>query len=495
MKTQLIQLVNHDDLISIRDRMAWAKTPRILLMWPKRGRVEIRPLDMALLKRHAESLGAELGVVTRSREIKSAARRFGISVFSKPSDAQKKSWIEKRSVHPVRRFPRTDLRLIRAALPVAELFRFTNRPLQRLIVFGVGVLSVFLIMLVLIPSAEIKVNLPAKTQEMAISVNAVPDVDGIQISGVVPQRELTLVVEGNASALSTGSLTTPDGFATGEVQLINLTNKAVNLPEGTPVITSAEPSISFVTSQAVDVPAGKGKTGSVNIRATTPGPDGNVHAGAITILEGAPALLLNVANIQPTTGGSIIVVPQATDQDRESLKKRLLSDLQRGVMIEFPKHIAANDILFPKTISLNKIVEEIYSPAPGEVGDKVSLLLRAEFRIAFSSFSDLHLLSEQLLDASLPTGFVPLPGEIEINHLPGFAEGQNVIRWEMQFKRKIQPVLESGTVISIVQGKFMNNAKKLLTDKYGLEQPPLITIQPGWWPWLPFLPIRISVRG
>ena len=57
MKTQVIHLDPHDDLISIRDRMAWAKTPRILLVWPKRGRVGVRPLDLTLLRRHAEKTG------------------------------------------------------------------------------------------------------------------------------------------------------------------------------------------------------------------------------------------------------------------------------------------------------------------------------------------------------------------------------------------------------------------------------------------------------
>ena len=77
MKTQLIPLETHDDLISIRDKMSWAKTPRILLVWPSKGQVGVRPLDLTLLRRHAVSLGAELGLVTRDAEIYAAARRMG----------------------------------------------------------------------------------------------------------------------------------------------------------------------------------------------------------------------------------------------------------------------------------------------------------------------------------------------------------------------------------------------------------------------------------
>ena len=124
MKTQVIQLDVHDDLISIRDRMAWAKTPRILLIWPKRGSVGVRPLDLTLLRRHAESLGADLGLVTRRADIRAAARELNISVFSRASDAQKKQWQERLSAHPSRRFPRMDLRSVRQNLPSADLFAF-----------------------------------------------------------------------------------------------------------------------------------------------------------------------------------------------------------------------------------------------------------------------------------------------------------------------------------------------------------------------------------
>src|SRR5215207_7702582 len=61
MKTQIITLESHDDLISVRDRLSWAKTPRILLVWPKYEKVTLRQVDLKILQRHASSLGAQLG--------------------------------------------------------------------------------------------------------------------------------------------------------------------------------------------------------------------------------------------------------------------------------------------------------------------------------------------------------------------------------------------------------------------------------------------------
>jgi hypothetical protein len=495
MKTQLIQLVNHDDLISIRDRMVWAKTPRILLMWPKRGRVDIRPLDLALLKRHAESLGAELGLVTRNFGIRSAARRLGISFFSKSSDAQKKQWMEKKSVHPVRRFPKVDLRVVRKNLPKIELFSLVNQPVRRVIVFGVGVLAVLLILLVFIPSADIQITPPETIQALTISVNSVPDIQDVQISGTVPQRELILTEEGEASALSTGSLFLMDGVAKGEVQLTNLTNKVINVPAGTGLLSKLNPSASFITSEQVEVPAGKGKTAMVLITALSPGPDGNIPAGAVNILEGSQGLVLSATNLLPISGGSKSMELVATEQDRESLKRRLLADLQRNALVDFSNQITQNDLLFPNTLRRVRILEEVFTPPAGDIGEKVNVHLRVEYRVAYSSYADLYHLAELLFNASMPIGFVASAGKIEIEPVSSFSEGQDIVRWQMQMRRKIRLVLDQGQVISLVQGKTRKSANDLLMKTYNLKQSPQIEIKPGWWPWLPFLPIQINVRG
>src|SRR3972149_3670349 len=95
MKTQIITLESHDDLISIRDRMSWAKTPRILLVWPKSERIPLRPLDLKVLQRHAASLGAQLGLVTRYRSLRREAQALGIPVFKSTGQAQRKPWPER----------------------------------------------------------------------------------------------------------------------------------------------------------------------------------------------------------------------------------------------------------------------------------------------------------------------------------------------------------------------------------------------------------------
>src|SRR5262245_55284190 len=93
VKTQIITLESHDDLISVRDRMSWAKTPRILLVAPKFEKIVLREVDLKVLQRHASSLGAQMGMVTRVRRVREDAESLGIPVFESTGQAQRDPWI------------------------------------------------------------------------------------------------------------------------------------------------------------------------------------------------------------------------------------------------------------------------------------------------------------------------------------------------------------------------------------------------------------------
>lgn len=491
MKTQVIHLDTHDDLISIRDRMEWAKTPRILLVWPVRGRVGVRPLDLALLRRHAEALGAELGLVTRNGEIRAAAREQGISLFSTTSAAQKKKWLERSPAHVQRRFQRPDLRALRQELPAAELFPSHGIPALRLSVFALGVLAVLVVVLIFIPSAEVRLSVPEQRQSLDISVGASPNVDKVQLSGLVPARTLTLAIDGKDTALGTGKTTVSDQTATGQCLLTNLTDKVISVPAGTVLLAATNPPVAFVTDTPVDVPPKKDKkSAGVAVHAQKPGVAGNLGAGMINGFEGPIGLSLTVLNPTPTSGGSEKTVDLPTDQDRESLKKRLLADMERDARSRAPSQLAAGDVLLPSTLAVQNVLEETYSSVSET---KIFLAMRVEYRVNYVKADDLQVLAAKVLDASLPSGFVSLPGPILLQQVTAPNEGQELVRWQVRAERTVRPYVDSGRVISIVSGKTAERAGSLLTDTYGLAQSPEIQISPFWWPWLPFIPIRIAV--
>ena len=92
MKTYILRLEPHDDLVSTRDKMGWAKDSRILVVWPE-GKVLLnRRLDLILLQRFSRLLGSQLALVTRDPEIHYFAPRLGIPVFRSLNKAQGQHW-------------------------------------------------------------------------------------------------------------------------------------------------------------------------------------------------------------------------------------------------------------------------------------------------------------------------------------------------------------------------------------------------------------------
>jgi hypothetical protein len=495
MKTQVIHLDKHDDLISIRDHMAWAKTPRILLVWPRRGGVSVGPLDMTLLRRHAESLGAELGIVTRNGEMRAAAREQGISFFSTTSEAQKKHWRERQPARLTRRFPRQDLRSLRHELPPAEMFTFVDNPIRRMIVFTTGVLAVLVVMLVFLPTADIQIALPEQKQSLTIAVSAAPGEQSVQLSGNIPQQTLTFAIDGKDAALVTGKVLLPEQTASGEVILMNLTDKGITIPYGTVLKTTASPPVSYIIGKSVDIPAGKGKSLHVAIQAQKAGLTGNANPGTISLVDGPLGQSLAVTNPAAISGGTEINYAAATEQDRENLKKRLLLELERQARLRFQSQIKEGDVLLPGRLVQTRILEEKYDPPAGQTGEKLSLSLRVEFSMGFASFADLYFLAQRVLDASLAPGFEALPGQIKLKVVSSFSESDSIVHWQMLAERSVKPSLDTQEVISYVQGRTVSRASSLLTDTYRLAESPEIKIQPEWWPWLPFLPMRITVNG
>ena len=122
-------------------------------------------------------------------------------------------------------------------------------------------------------------------------------------------------------------------------------------------------------------------------------------------------------------------------------------------------------------------------------------ILNVEFGIAYASNIDLHNLADQVLNASLPAGYIPDVKQININAVSSFTRVKDVIDWKMSAARNAHTLINPWAVISTIQGKSVNSAGQLLTDTFGLTQKPGIKVTPGWWPWLPFLPIRITVKG
>jgi Baseplate J-like protein len=495
MKTQIITLESHDDLISVRDRMSWAKTPRILLVWPKYEKVMLRQVDLKVLQRHALSLGAQLGLVTRTRRVREDAEALKIPVFESTGQAQRVAWPRPRRRKLFHHAPRKDLREQREELSGrGEQEAWRKNPILRVGAFFLGVASVLVLVALFIPRAQVTLHPKSKIQSIVLPVIASPSVDSVFITGNIPAREKRVIVDGSKTVVVTGEGVTPQSQAKGAVIFRNLTQQSVTVPAGTVVKTVDN--IRFVTTSASEMDAGVGKMLELPIEAEEGGLSGNVEAETIVVVEGRLGLSLSVTNPEPTTGGREIPSVQASDTDRERAKAQLMATLQNEARAQLADQMKPDDILFDDTFAVSQVLSEVYDPPAGAAGTKLTLTMQVEFSTLYSSAQDLTELASLALNASLPPGFRPATNSEALTVRPvtkPTVNSDGSTHWTVRAERRIVRQINNSQVTQLIQGIRSQRVKTLLEKNLPLDVSPQISLSPAWWPWVPIVPFRISV--
>jgi hypothetical protein len=509
MKTQILHLEPYDDINSARDKMGWGQTRRILLVWPKNEHIVNRKIDLILLQRHSKQMGAQMAFVTRDADIKLYARELGIPVFRSLDQAQTSRWRRRRSRRKGlsdQPWPRStseldieqeDLvsyleKLRENAHPLPP--EWSKQPGVRFGIFALAVLAVLAIAAVLVPSAQIKLTPQTQNQVTLFTAEADLTIDNINLSGVVPARETRVIVEGRDAITTTGSILLPDEAAIGSVHFINLTDQTVEIPAGTVVRTLDIDAVRFVIlREGMLAPSPDGMIG-LPIRALTRGEAGNLSAGEIQAVEGPLGLRVAVDNSFPTSGGADFNSPAPSPSDRVELRRKLYASLRETAFAEIQSQIGPQDILLDRSPKLVEVLEESYTPANTEPADRISMLMRVEFKASIVSGEDLEELIQGLLNASLPPGFTVTSQDLTIEQLtePQWI-GETVVRWQIRANREISANLSSNQAINLTMGLPPSEASARLSSAMQLDAPPIISLTPSWWPRLPILPFRIQI--
>ena len=107
----MISVQPFDDVHSVIDKMnqilnANVAVKRILIIWPKRGRLIEEPLDFGRLATWAKHHDVQIAIAVRDPFIQKIAAERNIPVFSSRENAQQENWISKKvldvDLQPVR---------------------------------------------------------------------------------------------------------------------------------------------------------------------------------------------------------------------------------------------------------------------------------------------------------------------------------------------------------------------------------------------------------
>lgn len=489
---RILQLEPHDDAISTRDKMDWEAGGRILLVWPARGRILTRRLDLVLLQRRSQSLGAQLALATKDPEVLAQARSLGIPAFRNVRRALNARW--KRPARPktARKVGALEARA-RLAAPRPHS---TPRELPlatRLGFFAAGILAVTSIAASIFPSAEIRLVPDTRPQQLEMQARALASAERASLSGVLPLRSARVVVTGRDSLEPSGTAPLPDQAARGQVRFTNLTERPMTIPAGT-VVSAPGSGARYATEREGCLPAGIGQNALLPVRALLPGSAGNLPAGRIQAIEGTLGASLAVTNPEPVRGGSDRPSPAPTSLDQERLYARLLATLSQSALAELQASLEPGDLLLTPQPLLTGVLEKAFDPPGRQPAPRLELTLRLEFEARLVSWSDLENLAASLMDADLPPGYSPVPGTLAAKALsePAWL-GETAARLELRFSRLLRAQIPESQAVSRSLGLSPEGARRRLVEELPLASPPIITLRPSWWPRLPLLPFRIGV--
>ncbi len=499
MKTQIIALETHDDFISVRDRMSWAKSPRILLVWPKFEKIALRAADLRILQQHASYLGAELGVITRRGDVRRDAERFGIPVFRSAAAAQRQAWPKRGPVAlpPIQR-QRRDRRQLEAMRDDARSGEaaWRSRPLARIGLFIIGVVAVMVVAGIFVPTASITLVPASQSQDITLPVTAGKSVAAVSIAGSIPTHELTVTLSRSQSARVATQASIPDQKAHGIARFTNLTQSDVTVPAGTIVYSLSPTSVQFATVNGTHLPGNVNAIVEVPIAAVNGGAQANLPANAIQAIQGNLGLSAAVTNPQPITGGTDRMAAAPSDADRQRLKDVPLEQLRTQAQAQMSETIGASDVVLPASLTMGDIVEETYDPPAGKPGNLLKLTLRAAFSAQYVKGDDLAQLVEATLDAAKPSGYVPAAGSMTYDFAATpTTDAAGLSHFELRIRRQLLRDLDLSHASALVRGKSPEAASRALQGALPLAKQPEIKLSPAWWPWLPLVPFRITVAA
>lgn len=495
MKTAIVQLDAFDNLISIKEKIAWSKIQRVLLVWPNKGKIVLNELDIILILRSAESQGAQIAVVTDEPVIINQLKELGISIFSSIPEAQKKPWrkpkIRDRSIYSEKSERAPDLEKLdnRRQTRTLSLSKFAQW-----ITFLSGVLSTAFVILIFVPSANIFLYPAIDEQSIQMNFHSDPTIKEINMAGAVPFTLIEIEIEAQLEGDSTGIIRVPDKKAVGRVTFRNLSNKEILIPLGTVVRTNSDPIIRFETTEQAILAAGVESQIDIPVKSKLGGTSGNVPSGSITSIENDLGGNIVVVNQNAVTGGVDIKTLAPTENDYKKLKKELLKILIDEAINIMQTENPQAFLIAEESIKIDKIISEERIPAVGDPAERHLMRINARLSGWMIDSEDLEYVVQSTMDSVLSAQFLSDEGEVEIIlDRDSIDFDQNNLSWTVNSSRKIIAKLDEDLLIQNILGKKIETAESYLEHEFHLSRKPIIEVSPSFWNYLPFFPFRINM--
>ncbi len=495
MKTHVISLENADDYISICDKLLWAKSPRILLVWPDESRLRLLLSDMVLIVRKAEEIGSQVAIVCDDQRVLDLAAQINLSVFSSIPEAQKKAW---RRPKKTRKLLQRGLKQKKDVYQIQILDKQRKdlerkiHPILRIIIFLFAIIAVGGLITLFIPSAEVHLSPNVTEESLFVPVWTNPEVKMVSFSGAIPTRSIPVVVDGMLIRPSTGIEKLPTQSAKGDVIFRNLTDGEIFIPSGTIVRTTQGEIIRFSTSKSVTLSAGVNQEIAVPVVALVSGVSGNINPGLIDAVESEIGGSVAVTNEMAISGGVDTKTTAPSELDYQKANNELLNELQTKALAIFQEEYG--DEIFwvsEDNIILDEILLETKNPEVGIPADQFQLNIEARFLISYISKVDVETIIKGTFETNLIPGYEVQPGSLYFAQDGSVEEDQSGnLRLGVLATQKFIERIDENQIKQSIVGDSLTKAQEKLSSSFDQVR---ISINPGIFKHLPFFTFRIKV--
>jgi hypothetical protein len=296
----------------------------------------------------------------------------------------------------------------------------------------------------------------------------------------------------------TGSVDVPSTLASGTVLFTNQGDNPVFIPAGTVVGTFGLNPVKFRTTADVTIDGGNGNNVSATIEALQEfgGPQGNIEANLITVIDGDLANTLAVRNDAPTRGGTIRQQGVVTKSDQDNLLLLAREKLRQTALTEFSTKLNGTQFIAPDSIKIIGDETLSYNAFVNDQADTLTLDISAQAQAVVIDEQLAKQAALASLSSKIPAGQQISPQSVT------FTRGaiQNTdpneqVAFFMSAAGNIAVVIDGEQVKRQIAGSTVADALDKLDRDYLLDprRPPEINVWPELFRRLPLLPLRISV--
>jgi len=393
------------------------------------------------------------------------------------------------------------------ALPELRMpvLRFPALPRVRGVPAVAGAVAAAMGLAVLLyPNASVTVVPVTEGWQMELPISVDPTLKSADVAGAkLPGRVIVHEASNTATAPATGKKTVPDAKASGEVVLLNQSEKSVAVPKGATVLAGAA---KFATQADVTVPPSRVVGGArsygmttVKVQAVTGGLSGNVDRNKIDKMEGPLATSLSVQNQAALRGGTERQITYVTEEDRRRLQESLSRTLSERVTQQAKKELPSGDkeTVVQWGAQNPVVVEAAFSKAVEEEASSVSLTLKVRYGVTSFSNEGYNTLIKQLAERDVPRlkpGFALLRDSVRPEPPSVSGVDNGAIRLVGRGKATVTPPVNDGQLREALAGKPVGAARSYLEQLSGTNGYSLVVnnFLPGR---MPALGWRIGVRA